>query len=465
MPGLWGAIFSSAVGSVLGAPRTLQALALDGLAPKFLARTVGPQEEPRTGLIITLAIALLACLLGDLNAVAPIVTMFFLTVYGTINLVAAFATLSGEVSWRPTLRVPWLASLAAGIACVAVMFLVNVKAAIVAVFLEIIVWLLLARKERSTAWGDARRGLYEALMRWALVKSANRPMTSRNWRPHMLIFVHKMEQQLALVHFGRWFVQGRGVVTACELIESKLDGDVIDARARRHEMEACLAKEGLGVFAEADLVRDVDDGLIAVAQANGMGGLNSNTLLLQWPEKTEMQAAILGSSRVLSQLGKSVILGRVDAARVFNEKKGREVHVWWGGLQRNGDLMLLLAYLLTRNAHWRGSKIVIFSLASNEMMRQNTQSHLDQLLPELRIDARTEVIIKSAEMTVREQILNQSKNADVVLLGLAVPEAGDEDKAAERMGKFAEGLSSVFFIKNSSPFGVTNIGESDDASP
>ena len=46
LPGLWAAIFSSAVGSILGAPRTLQALARDGLAPRFLAP--GGAGQPRT---------------------------------------------------------------------------------------------------------------------------------------------------------------------------------------------------------------------------------------------------------------------------------------------------------------------------------------------------------------------------------------------------------------------------------
>lgn len=461
MPGLWGAIFSSAVGSVLGAPRTLQALALDGLAPKFLAKTVGSREEPRLGLIVTLVIALAACLLGDRNAVAPIVTMFFLTVYGTINLVAAFATLSGEVSWRPTLRIPWLASFAAGVACVAVMFLINPTAALVAVLLELFVWVILTRREQSTAWGDARRGLYEALMRWALVKIADRPMTSRNWRPHMLIFVERMERELELIHYGHWFVQGRGVVTVCELIEDKLEGEVIDARARRHQMEDCLEREGLGVFAEANLVRNIEDGLIAVAQANGMGGLTSNTLLLNLPSEPKALAQTLHSLGVLSQLGKSCLIGRIDAGRILVQKKRREIHVWWGSLQRNGDLMLLLAYLLTRNPQWRGAEIVISSLASNEMMRQNTQDHLDRLLPELRIEARKEVIIKSEALTVREHILSQSQKADVVFLGLAVPAPGTEEKAAERMTAFAEGLSTVFFVNNASPFGINTLDPSE----
>ena len=215
LPGLWGAVFSSAVGSMLGAPRTLQALALDHLAPQQFARTMGPHEEPIFGLLLTLLIALAACLLGDLNTVAPIVTMFFLTVYGTVNLVAAFASLSGEISWRPTLRIPWIASLTAGIACIVAMFLISPLAAVAALSLELIVWFILARKERTTAWGDARRGLYEALVQWALVRISAHPMTARSWRPHILIFVKKPEQSLDLVHYGRWFAQGRGSVTIC----------------------------------------------------------------------------------------------------------------------------------------------------------------------------------------------------------------------------------------------------------
>jgi hypothetical protein len=453
LPGLWGAIFSSAVGSVLGAPRTLQALALDHLAPKQLARTMGPQEEPILGLVVTLVIALGACLLGDLNAVAPIVTMFFLTVYGTVNLVAAFAFLSGEISWRPTLHIPWIASLTAGIACIVVMFLISPVAAVAALSAEVIVWLILARKERTTAWGDARRGMYEALMRWALVKISAHPMTARSWRPHIMIFVKKIEQSLDLLHFGRWFVQGRGIMTVCELVEADLAPEELDTQSRRHEMENFLMQEGVVAFAEADVVRNLEDGLISVAQANGIGGLNSNTLLMGWPTQPGGRERVLRSLRAFSRLGKSLIIARIDAGSLAVERDEREIHVWWGGLQRNGDLMLLLAYLLSRNAEWRGAQLVVTSLASSELMREKTQNHLNRLLPELRINARSEVLMKPDHMTVREVIHAQSESADVVFLGLSVPAVGKEAEAAQRMADIAEGLSTVFFVNNSSPFG------------
>jgi solute carrier family 12 (potassium/chloride transporter), member 4/6 len=106
LPGLWGAIFSSAVGSILGAPRTLQALAMDRLAPRCLG-TTEPAAEPVAGLLAALAIALIAVFLGDLNTVAEVVTLFFLSVYGTVNLVAALEHLSGNPSWRPEVKTPW----------------------------------------------------------------------------------------------------------------------------------------------------------------------------------------------------------------------------------------------------------------------------------------------------------------------------------------------------------------------
>jgi potassium/chloride transporter 4/5/6 len=97
-PGLWGAIFSSAVGSVLGAPRTLEALVHDRILPGPFAAKIGRIEGPGVPLLITTAIAFAAVGLGGLNAVAPILTMFFLTTYGMVNLVAGLERSSAKLS-------------------------------------------------------------------------------------------------------------------------------------------------------------------------------------------------------------------------------------------------------------------------------------------------------------------------------------------------------------------------------
>ncbi len=465
LPGLWGAIFSSAVGSMLGAPRTLQALAIDHLGPQAVERwTRGRVLE--VGMVISVAIALGGVLLGDLNAVAPVVSMFFLTVYATVNIVAALETLSGDTSWRPTLRVPWGVSLLGGFACLGVMFLINPAASVAAITIELVLFFFFARREREAAWGDARRGVYEALVRWALIRLKRRPMTARNWRPHVLVFAEEIERRLDLVRFGDWFSQGRGVVTVCELMIGDLDDEAVDPLSRRAEAQRALDRENLVAFAEVDVAPSLEQGIAGVAQANGMGELMSNTVLLGWPDDDARLSRILSTLHTLEKLKKSVLIGRIHPRSLFPKALDkREIHVWWGGLQQNSDLMLLLAHLLTRNPEWRGVKVKVMSIASNAHAKQQTERYLRELIPSIRIAAEPQVILKPKDTSVHDLMKAHSSEADVVFLGLATPKRGQEEQYARRLVELAEGLPTVFFVRNASVFVGQLVKNPDEPSP
>jgi potassium/chloride transporter 4/5/6 len=453
LPGLLGAIFSSAVASMLGAPRTLQALAKDRIAPRGLGRMTGDLKELLPGLTVSVAIALAAVFLGGLNAVASVVTMFFLTVYGTLNIVAAFETLSGDPSWRPKLRVPWPVNLIGGGACLATMFLINPAVGFIAVFAELLIWLFLSRREHRARWGDVRRGLYESSIRWALIRLAHRPMSARNWRPHVLAFVSDPVTHLDLIRFGNWFSQGRGVVTVCELVVDDLLNENLNLISRCTKMQEVLDHEGLVVFAKQNVVQDVVEGITNVTQANGIGAMESNTVMLGWPKDEKLLAEFLRVMRRLECLKKSLIIGRIQPQYLFRRKGvERKIHVWWGGMQRNGDLMLLLSYLLTRNPEWHEAGIEVMSLASNELMKAQTEKYLNKLIPEIRIEARPRVILKPEDKSVHELIQQESADAEVVFFGLAVPDKGDEEEYAHRLQELAGELPTVFFVKNSSMF-------------
>ncbi|MEZ4387004.1 MAG: Na-K-Cl cotransporter [Candidatus Krumholzibacteriia bacterium] len=453
LPGLWSAIFSSAVGSILGAPRTLQALARDGLAPRLLAGGRDPRWELLPGLVLSLVIALVAVMLGNLNAVAAVVSMFFLTVYGTTNLVTAFETLGGDPSWRPGLRVHWSINLLGGLSCLGTMFLIAPVAATLAIVCELGLFLLLSRRERQAGWGDARRGLYESLIRWALVRLGERPVSQRNWRPHTMVFVQSLERDLDLVRYADWFSQGRGVVTVCQLLVGDLDEEREDLPGRLDDMKAVLREEELVAFPEIDIVADVVDGIVSVAQANGMAGLSSNTVLLGWPSDPALQEAFLRTQRRLARLRKSLVIGRIKPRHQFRRiGRQREIHVWWGGLQRNGDLMLLLAYLLSRNPEWRDARVRILSVATTETMRSQTQVFLERMLAVVRIDAEFEILLKDPERKVRDMIQQESALADVVFLGLSATAVGQEAAAAQRLDQLAGELPCVFFVHNASVF-------------
>ena len=466
LPGLWAAIFSSAVGSILGAPRTLGALARDGLAPRVLGRQKHGQPDLLPALAVSLALALGAVWLGDLNAVAAVVTMFFLTVYGTVNFVAAFEALSGDPSWRPGLASPWVANLAGGVACLAVMLLISPVAGMVALVAELGLWLLLSRRERQAGWGDARRGLYESLIRWTLIRLAGHPMTPRNWRPHVLVFVDDIRTELDLVRFGDWFSQGRGVVTACKLVVGDLlDEDRPDLRTQTADMRAVLQAEGVVAFPEVDMARSLVDGIVDVAQANGLAGISSNTVLLGWPSDPELQVAFLRAMRRLEALNKSLVFARIRPQLLYRrEGVERRVVIWWGGLQRNGDLMLLLTFLLTRNSAWRNARVRIMSLATTELVQQQNEAFLRRLVDEIRIDADIDVLLKDPDAKVADIIRRESRDAEVVMLGLATPARGAEAEYAARMESLSEGLPNVFFVKNASLFvGELLVAEQDDA--
>ena len=451
MPGLWGAIFSSAVGSMLGAPRTLQALAMDGLAPTKLSEAK-EGSEPMLGIFVTIALALGAVFIGDLNRVAVVVTMFFLTVYGMVNLVAALETLSGSISWRPKIRVPWLLSLAGAAGCFAAMFLINAWASVVAISIELGLWLVLKRRERKSEWGDSRRDVYEALVRWALLQLRQRPMSARNWRPHVLIFAGNLLKRLDLLQFGHWFVQGRGVVTACELVIDDPLTCAVDTLERRALLEKKIAEEGLAIFPEVNVAAGLESGIIDVAQANGFAGIESNTIILGWRDESEKLAEFLRVAQALDRLKKSLIIAKTGSRMLMIRRPQRQVHLWWGGLERNGDLMLLLAHLLTHNRDWRGSKITVLSIASSDLMQQQVENKLAKLLPQIRIEAEVKVLRKAKDQAIHELIRETSEEADLVFLGLASPADGEEQKYAERLIELTEGLDSFFLVKNSSLF-------------
>ena len=451
LPGLWGAIFSSAVGSALAGPRTLQALAFDRLAPRWLA----PQkngDNSINALKVTIILASVAVLLGDLNTVAVVVTMFFLTVYGTINLVAALEGLSGNPSWRPTIRVHWVFPLLGALGCFVAMMLIHPLAGIFALIVELCLWFFLARRERKADWGDVRRDIYEALIRWALIRLSRHPMTARNWRPHLLVFVGRVEKRLDLVRFGSWFGQDRGVLTVCELVPGSLLDLDFDTRERQQEMEDILRREGLVAFAQVGVVENVENGIVALAQANGIAGIESNTILLGWPDDPQRLIYFLRNIRKFQRLHQSFVLARIKDLPSGREGQRMTIHVWWGGLQQNGDLMLLLAYLLTRNPEWRGARIRILSLASNHLAKKQTERLLQRLIPEIRIEADIDVKIKETNVSVREAIHSESADADIVILGLATPTAGEEERYAERLTELADGLPTCFFVNNGSLF-------------
>ena len=185
--GLLGATFSSALSSLVGAPRILAALGQDGIIPGgawIAARSGG---EPRRAMLLTGAIVLLALMTRDLNVIAPLITMFFLIAYAVINVVMIAETALGLMSFRPTLRVPILVPILGALGCVFAMFIVNPSFSLLAVAMVLVIYFSIMWQGRLPRTGTVRSGVFVAFAEWAASKVIELDMTTeRAWKPNLL---------------------------------------------------------------------------------------------------------------------------------------------------------------------------------------------------------------------------------------------------------------------------------------
>jgi potassium/chloride transporter 4/5/6 len=448
--GLFGAILSSAIGSILSAPRTVQALAQDGLAPAGLGRADKKTGEPVRALRLSGVLALGAVLLGDLNMVASVVTMFFLTTYGMLNLAAGLEALIKDPSFRPRIRVPWWISMLGAVGCFVAMFSIHPGACLVAIAVEVLLWYGLSRRAMRTAWGDMRSGMWFTLARFAMLRLGQSKHDPRNWRPHILVFTIDLERNMGMVRLATNFSQDRGIVTVSTLMLGDVEGHAHAEEIAQRNRELLKANR-IVAFSETAAVPELEAGIVTVAQANGFAGLTSNMVMFGWPgEEVDRVGRLMGIVRRMAGIEKSTMIVRpVKGSRA---RGSGEAHIWWKGREHNGDMMLLLCHLLSQAAGWRHLRLVLKSVAEDEIEAQEIRGRFESMFRDLRMDVALDVSVRPPESSGIEVLKALSMQADLVFIGLRVPAAGDEHVYARTVLKMVEGMPTVIFVRNASRF-------------
>jgi hypothetical protein len=431
MAGAYCAMLSSAIGSLMGAPRVLQALARDriirGLA--LFARGSGDRGEPRAALILTMIITLgvIGLASGEdamaaFDMIAALVAMFFLCTYGMINLAAFVESFGGNPSFRPRFRLyHWGTSLLGFLACTAVMVLINPVAALAAILVIAVLYGLISRRVFKSAFGDARRGFQYSLVVRALQRLRNMDIHPKNWRPSFLVMGGASAARLPMIRYAHWMEGGRGLLTVAQVVSGDLETFAGRAEGMRSAIESVLRDNKLQAFTEIVFAEDVDEGMRMLVQAHSIGPLKPNTVVMGWPHTEERAAAVYRHVRGIAALGKSVVLVS-DREPPHPQTGPRRIDIWWRG-QANGSLMITLAYLLTLNWGWRNSQIRILRLIADEAGREPSRQALQDLIQNARIPAQALVVVSSDPFS---QVLQaNSAQADLVFLGL--PYQDDEN--------------------------------------
>ncbi len=420
--GVWGATLSSAIGSILGAPRVLQALARDGVLPplfSFLGKGHGAEDEPRNGTWVSLGIAIAAVCVGDLNLIAPVLSMFFLTTYFVLNVSAAIEGFLQSPSFRPSFRVHWSLSLLGAVGCLGVMFLIDALATVVAAIIVSGIYIWLQRRELETTWGDVRRGMWMALISQGIFQVEEQHEDTKNWRPHILVLSGAPQKRWSLIELADGFSHNRSLMTVSSVLPSG-SRDLKQQLNLERAIRDYLHKRGVKALVRVVTADDPFEGAVRLVETYGLGPLVPNTVVMGDSEQPERRESFCNAIAEIHASQRNLVILHENQQQHFGFR--RSIDVWWGGMQANGNgsLMLLLAYLLRTDINWRNARIYLKLVVSDRAAAAAAKENLNELSKNLRINVIPKVIV--AEARPFNEILQQSsRNSDLVFLGMAQP--------------------------------------------
>ena len=425
--GVIAASLSSALGSLLGAPRMLQALANDRVIPRFIGRGFGKDKaDPRIATAISFAVALGAVLLGDLNLIAPILSMFFLLSYGLLNLSAGLEGLIESPSWRPKFKVHYGISLLGSAACFTVMLMINAGATIIALLITALVFYLVKRRRLNAHWIDMRYGILTLIVRFAIQRLNKLKPDERTWRPNILALSGSPKSRWHLVEMASSLTRHSSELTVASILPVE-DWSAEKVRSVEASIRDFIEKREVDAMVKIFPSPDMLTGASALVRAYGYGPLTPNTILLgdtqnreNFADFAELIDLVYRTQRNLIMLRDSNDETAEEAAEADGSEEAETIDVWWGGNPNNIGLMLTLAYQIQRSPSWKQSKLVIKTIVASEEELDAAKTRLDTFIEEQRIPAETEVLIKQ-RAGYFDMIRQSSAEAGLVFMGMRPP--------------------------------------------
>ncbi|MHC4501885.1 MAG: amino acid permease [Planctomycetota bacterium] len=451
--GVFAATLSSALGSYLGAPRVLQAVSRDRIVRSlgFFAKGSAKGDEPRRALalagVVTVAVILWANFSeGDaLNAVAPVITMFFLYTYGMMNAAAFVEAVGDNPSFRPRFRLfHWITAGAGALGCVVVSVLISPPAAVTAIALVAGFYWYISRQHLRAQFGDARRGWVFASAMRNLSRLATMGEDAKNWRPTPLVFTGNPASREVLIRYAVWLEAGHGIMILANVLEGRIEEHAPLRQAALKQLADYCADDDVHAFPLAVVADDRDQGIRTALQAASVGPIRPNLAVMGWatdPERAERHARSL---RVAASLGMGLVLieNRGMPPPPTEEKR---IDVWWRG-RKNGSLMLLLAHLLTTNDAWARTKIRVLRVVESAEGHGPAVESLRELAQAARIESDAHVLV--SDRPYAELLHENSRDATCVFLGFEPPAEGTEAAWHESYGRLLAPLPTAILVSS-----------------
>ena len=454
--GIWGATLSSALGGILGGPRILQAMSIDKITPKIFAKGRGKDKEPWNALIITVVIAQCGILIGELDLIARVVSMFYLAAYGFINI-SYFLESWASSDFHPTFRIKKWISLLGFFATFAVMFKLDMIAMLAAFVFIGGIYLWLQKKQVALGTGDIWHSVWNTVVRKGLKNLEAKEDHLRNWKPNILLFSGGTNQRPHLLEMSRALAGKGGMITNFDLVENE-KATVLFPKHKQSVKDELLDK--YGIFGRKVEVQNVFKGIENIASTFGFSGIEPNTILMGWAKNTNDPIWFAQMTQRLIDLDYNVLYLDYDERFGFGQYK--QIDIWWRDMADNIDLTLNVAKFLLTSDDWRQARVRVILV--NNTMQEGFERRIHAKLDEYRIPGSVKVFHNAIERKEYYDIMKStSVGTDLILAGIP-------DVPHESVKNFVQTTNNLFsvvgtclLIKSSSKLGNEIVGQENIA--
>ena len=427
--GVWGATLSSALGSLISSPRTLQSLAKDRIFPSFFSK-----NPKRAGALILL-IATAMTLLTDMNHLLPILSMVCLMTYGLLNYVAFFETFLKNPSWRPLFKTPLAFSLAGTLACMISMFMINAGWAFLVLFASAGLCFWTTKRKLKGGWDDIRYSLFSFLASTAMSKLLQLKKNPRSWRPNILAIINPDLKDQGIIDLAHDLNQSKGFLT----FGATLPKDANLSHAEKAFAEFFTQRD-IPCFFHINSHSLSHVGTHNIVQNYGLGPLQPNTIILK-PPQSELKAFcdLLEASY---ELQKNILIYKNEAP----QKRGA-IDLWWGGrYHSNFELSLALSHLLQSGRDWEKATMTIKTLVKNQAAKAHMTALFEKYYAVLRFENLKFKAYIDESTDFYDHIADYSTDADLTFLGLKAPDGNPYTHYYKHLMKQTERIPNVAYV-------------------
>ncbi len=452
--GIWGATLSSALGGILGGPRILQAMSMDKVTPKIFGEGKGGNNEPVNALFMVFIIAEAGILIGELDVIARVVSMFYLTAYGFINI-SYFLESWANPDFQPTFKIKRWIGLLGFMACFTVMFKLDMFAMIGAFAIVAGLYFALQRKEVKLQSNDVWRSVWENVVNKGLKRiDAKAEDENSNWNPNIILFSGQSKHQPYLLELCKTVSGRTGIVTNFKLIVGK---DNFKPFKKTEQIVRDETFIDLGIFARQVKVDNIYTGITNIATTFGFSGVEPNTIMMGWPKGLENSVEYAQMTETLLHLDYNLLYLDFDKRKKFGNYKS--VDLWWRETDsKNAEMMLNIARFIIASPKWQNTKIRILFVNNNNVDNAVIESKISELVDNLRVIVEIKIIDNAVEQEAFYNLIKQhSGTTDLTLIGIPNYKIEKQAEFVLKTNDLFEAIGSTLLVKAANNFNVLDL--------